>query len=261
MKKKPHEYAYDVLSNSEYTKKLLEKIDDSERESVLGALGERIMAKDEFSRGMDELRAKDQGVTAYKGELDSWYSEKLEFLSAGAAAIKELETLKKNPSAPAAGGSQQLQSLENYIKKDELDKIVTERVRQSESIGVAVMSQLGDVISKHHHLFGEPLDTTALIAYAQTKGKPIADAWQELTAEKHQALAEKKAKIERENLRAEIRAELQKEGGHGVYPVGAGEDATSPTLAALGFKKKDGEDSGFGVKAAVDEYYRSQKPS
>lgn len=259
MKKKPHEYANDVLSNDDYLKKLLDKIDDGDREAVLGRLGEKIMAREDYSRGMDELREKDKAVAAYKGELDNWYSDKLETLTKGTQALTELEKLKK--AGTLEGGSKQLQDLEGYVKKDDVEKFVAERLRNSEEIGIAVMTQLGSVLSQHQHLYGEPLDTSALIAHAKAKGKSIQDAWSELTADKRQALEEKRTKAEREKLRSELRAELQKEMGHGVYPVGPSEDATSPTLAALGFKKKDGEAApAFGVAAAVDEYWRSQKP-
>jgi hypothetical protein len=260
-KKKAHEYAAEVLSTDDYLKKILDKIDDGEKETVLSRLGERIMAKDDYSRGHDELRKKDEAIVAYKGTLDSWYADKLDLIQKGSTALTELEKLKAaGTSTPSGEASASMKALEGFVKKEDVDKIVAATVQKSEETGLAVMTQLGTLIGQHHHTYGEPLDTAALISFARSKGSSLMDAYSEMTAERRQKLAEDTAKKEREKLKAEVRAELQKEQGHGVYPIADGE-TLSPTLSGLAAQNKKGTNGAeeFGVKAALDEYYKMNR--
>jgi hypothetical protein len=216
------------------------------------------MARDDYSRGMDELRAKETSLEAYKGTLDGWYKEKLPLLEQGKTASEELARLK------AAGGistdaSATMKALEGFVKKEDVDKYVSEQLRRSEEVGIHVMTQMSGLVAQHQHQYNKPLDTAALLVHARSKNLSLVDAYRELTADDAKALQDKRAKEERSKLEQEIRSQLQKEMGHGVYPV-ASEESTSPTLAGLSGQKKsaDGAEN-FGVKAALDEYYRMNK--
>lgn len=257
--KKPKEVAEEVLGADPYLKKLLEKATElgGEADQILSALGERVMAKDEYSRAHDQLREKDRAVLAYKTQLDNWYNEKVEALSTGETAKAELAKLKAGAGGTQPPASSAVASLEGYVKKDEIEKYINERVALSENQGLTVMTQLGALVGRHHHTYGEPLDTNALVTFAREKGVGVAAAYDEMFAEKAKALTEKRAAAERKKLEEEIREQVRKEMGHGAYPVGPQEDSSGNTLSGL--KQKQGE-SDYGVQAAINEYYRMSKP-
>lgn len=252
-KKKPNEYAQDVLSNDDYLKKILDKIDGDDKDVVLSRLGERIMAKDDYSRGQDELRTKEQANLAYKNSLDEWYQDKLGVITEGQEALKKLKTVEGQPGP----SSQALASLEGYVKKEDAEKIVEARLKNSEEISLAILTQMGNLIGQHQHLYKEPLDTAELISFARGKGLSLVDAYNEKYAEKAAARRADIEKAEREKLKADLRAELQKEMGHGAYPIAADEPST--TLSALGFKRDAAAPSPYGVQAAVEEFHKMRQ--
>jgi hypothetical protein len=178
-------------------------------------------------------------------------------LDKGAKAIEELEKLK---ATTQPGGSEALKALEGYVKKEDVTKLLGDTVRRSEETGLALLTQMSSLVSQHLHTYKEPLDAPGLINHARSKNMSLTDAYADFTAEKREKLEVERKKDERKKLEEEIRSQLRSEMGHGVYPVGPGEDATSPTLAGLTAQKsKTGGDEQFGVKAALDAYYAMNK--
>lgn len=249
MAKKKSEYAAEVLQKDDYLKEVLSLIPEDKKEVILDRLGERVMARDEFSRSMDDLRTKEQANVAYKETLDGWWNEKLSSLEEGDKAKAELAKLKGN-TAPA---SDALKQLEGFIKKEDHEKIVSERIRASEEAGLNVITSLTKLGLSHLHEYGEALDPDAVVAAARKTNKSLHDAYMDLTTEKREAKRAKAEKDREEKLRAEIRAELQKEQGHGVFPTGPTLTPEMGGSALTGLKKQEGT----GVAAAVEDFFKN----
>lgn len=235
---KAKEVAEKLMSGNAYLKEVLALIPDEKKDTVLNALGEHVMLREDYSRGKD-------AVDAYKQTLDGWYAEKVGFLESGSKAVEELEALKK--ASPAAGTSAAVTSLEGYIKKDEVEKLLNERLRQSEETGLAVMTPMVNLAAQHLHDYGKPLNSADVVAYARKNGKNLNEAYLDITADARQAKAEATEKARMEKLRQEIRAEVIKEQGHQVYPVGI-ESASGSALSGLKSKENT------GVAAAIADY-------
>lgn len=241
---KPREVAEKVLTSNDYLKEVLALIPDEKKDPILAALGERIMAKEDYSRAQDSLREKEGAITAYKSTLDSWYGSNLEKLEAGSKALEELEKRGRNQDpAPSAG----VAALEGYIKRDDAEKLLAARLRESEEQGLAVMAPLVKLSMQHLHDYGKPLDPDSVIAHARKHGQNLVDAYQDLTADVRQEKAKRAEEAREKKLREEIRAEVLKESGHGIYPVGA--DSGGSGLAGLRSAKES-----VGVAAAIADF-------
>lgn len=253
-KKKPVDAASEFISDNEYLKKIMEGVPSEQKDNVLSFIGEGVLRQSDYSRMMDQLNEKDRVNDAFKGSLDTWYGSNLKALEDGVAAQKELAELKKStPAAPATGD---LSKLEGYIKKDEVEKLVSAARAQSEETGLQVFSHLANLTTLHLHKYGEPIDAKTIIAEARKNGTDLDAAFRSLTAEKETKLAEERDKKKEADLRKSIEAELRQKMGNGAYPVGAGDVGVSPVLGKLGAKS----DEQYGVQAALDEYYKMSRP-
>lgn len=248
MAKKPREVAESVFGSNDYLKKVLALVPDEDRENVLSALGERVMAKDDYSRSMDDLTKKETAVLSYKETLDTWYGEKAQLLD-------EAEKLKAGKPAPVVeGGSAALKDLENYIKKDDLEKIVTARLKNSEETALNLFPRVMDLAVKHLHEYGKPLNPSEVIAHARKMETTLEAGYLDMTKDLREARAAKAEEDRRAKVREEIRAELQKENGHGVFPTGPNPGVES-TLSGLG---QDGNNrSSNRLKDAIEDHYKN----
>ena len=255
MAKKTHEYAEEVLSNDDYLKKVLEKIEPTEKEQILSRLGERIMARDDYSRSLDGLREKEAANTAYKATLDNWFTEKLTDLEGGNQARAELEKLKKQ--IPAGGdpnaGSSTIKDLEGYLKKDEAEKAFVAKLRESEEQGLQIYTELTAIGLQHMHEYGKPIDPRAIVNLARQKGITAAAAYSELSTDDRTAAEKRKADAHEKKLREEIENKVRSEMGHGVFPVSPSASVGDSTLSAL---RGDGK-AAVGVSAAIDDFYKN----
>lgn len=240
MAKSKKEVAEGTLSGNAYLKELLSLIPEEKKETILTALGEEIMPRADYSRAMDDLRSKEQAVAGYKSQLDGWYAEKL-------GTLEEYEKLKANPPAtPPASG--QLASLEGFVKTDEVKKLVSAAIQQSEETSLAVFAPMVKLAAEHLHTYGKPLDPNAVVAHARKNGTNLNDAYLEVTAEDRAARQASLEKAREAKLREEIRAEVLKESGHGIYPVGL--DTGASTLSGL---KPEGQ-AKYGIAAAIADF-------
>lgn len=245
---KPREVAEKVLSGNDYLKEVLALIPDDKKDPILSALGERVMARDDYSRAQDQLRDKEGAVTAYKATLDSWYGANLEKLEAGSKALEALEKAPKD--APAGGApSAAVASLEGYIKKEDVEKLLTAKLRESEEQGLSVMAPLVDLTVQHLQEFGKRISPQEIITHARKHGQNLNEAYLDMTSEAREAKSKKDEESKMKKLREEIRAEVLKESGHGVYPVGVDSALGGSALAGLKAPKEQ-----VGVAAAIADF-------
>lgn len=245
MSKKPREVAETVFNSNDYLKEVMNLIPDEKKDTVLSVLGERIMAKDDYSRGMDEVSKRSQAVSSYKETLDSWYGEKAQLL-------EEAERLKAARPVADPGGSDTLKALEGYIKKDEVEKFINERVRNSEETGLALFPRTMDLAIKHLHEYGQPINPSDVIAFARKNNLSLENGYLEMTRETREQKAADQEKQRIAKMREEIRAEVVKENGHGIFPV-ANEPGYEGALAGL----KGAEDRSSRISSAIDDFYKN----
>lgn len=248
MARKPREAAEAVFGSHDYLKEVLNLIPDEKKDTVLSVLGERIMAKDDYSREKDDLVKKEAAVASYKETLDGWYGEKAQLL-------EEAERLKaeKKQAAPVEG-SAALKDLENYIKKDDLEKIVADRLRNSEETALNLFPRVMDLSVKHLHEYGKPLNPSEVIAHARKSNMTLENAYLDMTKEARDLKTAEAEKAKLEKIRAEIRAEVVKEQGHGVFPV-APDSGIEGALSGLA--SKDGGDKSSRISSAVEDFYKN----
>jgi len=249
MARKPREAAEKILSDNEYLKELAALIPDEKKDFILSALGERVMAKDDYSRDRDELVKKEAAVQGYKETLDSWYGEKAQLL-------EEAERLKAGQKAAApAEGSAALKDLENYIKKDDLEKIVADRLRNSEETALNLFPRTMDLAVEHLQNYGTALKPTELVAYARKNGMTLENAYLDMTKDAREAKAAKAEEARVAKIREEIRAEITKEQGHGVFPV-APDSGIEGALSHLGGSDQ-ANDRSKRLSAAIEDHYKN----
>jgi hypothetical protein len=116
---------------------------------------------------------------------------------------------------------------------------------------------------QHYKNFdGEVLDPQQVIEYAMKNKKPTIEvAYNEMFKEKYDERAAKDAEAKEKKLEEKIRAKVEDEfrAKNPTMPYTVSTEASlSPILESMQKKEKASE---HGVNAALDEYYRMQRPS
>jgi hypothetical protein len=141
-----------------------EAFEAAEAKDAVVALGDGVLARSDYSKHMDGLKAKEGELQTKFNDLNDWYA-------ANEAALKEYPTLKtklatyektppadpKNPPADPVDPRQ--------IAREEIDAAGREYV--------GVSAWLAGKAVQHQQMFSEPLDTMALVNNPKL-GKPIA---------------------------------------------------------------------------------------
>lgn len=248
MAKSKKEVAEAELGGDPYLKEILALIPEEKKDTILSALGEKIMPRQDYSRAMDEIRNKETAVLTYKESLDRWWGENTQKLD-------EYEKLKSKASADPApsGGSDTLKALEGYIKKDEVDKLVNERLRQSEENGLNLFPSMMEIATKHLSEYGQVINPNEIIAHARSKNLSMRDAYMDLSKDLREEKAKKAEEARVAKMREELRQELMKEQGHGIFPVSP-DSGVSSGLAGL---KAEIPNTSSRISAAIEDHFKN----
>lgn len=201
--------------------------------SVVEAFGEGAMLRQDYSRNLDRLKAKEAEILETAQKQDAWWkaNEPLVKLGQKVAAGEKPEPASKADPVPVQG-----------VTAEQLNAALGAFAQQTLQLNLA----LDKLRARHFTLFGEQLDTALVVDLAQKRGINLEQAWQELTGERQQEVT---AKSEEERINALVEERVKKAlgaaGAAPPYPVMNGEP---DILAAL---KADEE---VGPAAAARDY-------
>lgn len=259
-----------------YKEELLKLIPEDKRtlvaealgEAVEDHLGEHVLMRSDYSKKLDEVRTAAEKVNAYNGSLTDWYTQNQAALTEAARLKEENEVLRTQragngnpPEDPDPESTASLKKItENFIPRAEAQKLLDARLAQQANEMVGFSTAIADIKMQHYANFGEQLDTNQVMQHALKSKKDLAGAYGELFKDRYaekteKELAEKDKKREQE-LRQKIEAEIREKNPGLPYQVSM-DAGLSPILEAMG-KKNEKSDTGIG--AAVDEFYRMQRP-
>jgi len=271
-----------VKKGAEFIAGVLEKVPEEQRaavkaaleaEEVLDYVGSHALRQDEFSAAMEEAKRLETESKILIAKNQEWYQDNLPLLNKGAKADeldkevkklnKRLKAIQEDPDSDqtdiTAAEDKFAKATENLISKEAAKAMVDEAVKNAtlstQANGLDLVITMTDLASRHLADFREPLDSRALILYAQKNSTNIVDAYNRIYAEKIEGNKEAKAAEERAALKKQLREELIKEmpaQGHGLYPVGTGEPISS-TLGALTNKPAPGVDIAARAAAAYQD--------
>jgi sulfur transfer complex TusBCD TusB component (DsrH family) len=138
-------------------------LDKPEAKDAVTLVGDSVLARSDYSKHMDALKAQQTDLTAKFEDLNTWYA-------ANEAALKEYPTLKAELDAARRGGPNP--------PKPPVDPPIDPRAVAREEIDAAgreyvgVSAWLAGKAVAHAQMFSEPLDTMALVSNPKL-GKPI----------------------------------------------------------------------------------------
>ncbi|KKN08611.1 hypothetical protein LCGC14_1054910 [marine sediment metagenome] len=200
-------------------------------------------------------------VGKYKQNLDTWYGKTLPQIERGEAALVELEKLKAQPPDPNADPPDPSASPPPPpgLTKDDVSKQVGDMLAASERGAVGAIAYFNKLSMEHFQQFGETLDVAVLLQEAEAAGQRVPAFYAQKFAQKfadlHTKAEKEKEDVVRKDEREKVTKELQKSTGHGAYPLPGTLSEEPTTLGGLKGNGKDAPDPGFGVQAAVNEFY------
>lgn len=213
-----------------------------EAADALTELGARGLAQSDYSRNMDEIRAKEKTIADAEIEIQRIGKEQADWYAANKPALDEYNKIKAGggdpPKPPVVPPG---------VTQADLEKMFGEREQQF----ATVLGITNTLTAKHLRDFNEVLDTNELIDFARTKRVSLADAYSQKFAEQIKAKTDK-AETERiDKLVAEKLAAARAQGANQPFPLLHGEPSV---LDALGDKQTD--KSQYSADAAAAEYAR-----
>lgn len=205
-----------------------------------------VKRQQDYSRHLDDLRTQKEATEALRlavqakfEEQTAWYDAQQPLLEAGRKALKG-----EGVVAPAGGHVTELPP--DVVRRADMEKEITAR----EEGVVAWSAAIQTLSNQHQHMFGEPLDVTALVADPRVRKLGLINAYREINAERltARATAADQQRLDayaNEKVAAALAARVSN-----PYPV-MGDNSGSP-LDVLESKTPDA--SQFSAQAAADEY-------
>jgi hypothetical protein len=233
-------------------------------EDLLEVIGDGVMLKADYSRGYDALKAS-------KLELDNWYNDNLTEMTSNAAAAERLAQLEKDGLIRKSKGKEKddddededetssaaLKKLRGEVlTKDEAGKLLQTSLASTVQGMSAVQNAMLKLAMQHQMRFKEALDPQAILDHAaKVKAPTVEAAYQSLFAEKLQKWQEDSEAAASKKLRDDVRAEVIAEiKSQGPYPVGGVEESQDASGSALSGLK--GKEDDFSADAAARDYER-----
>lgn len=207
--------------------------------TMLTALGEGTLARSDYSRAMDDLKAKSTALDVWAEDVKKWAVAQRGTTGDPPADPARVPARRDDP-APTPGA----------LSKQEVEQLVNAAVTKREIPFAAFATDIAALVAEHTRDFpGEVLDGMALLNHPDVATIGIRGAYRAVHAEKLKALVDGRAAADRAKLEAEIRKKVTEElaAATPIPGVIAGED-TSP-LAALG-----GDPKQFSVEAAAAHF-------
>jgi hypothetical protein len=215
-----------------------------EAAAALETLGEQALSRADYSRAMDELRAKDTEAARWHQELTAWHAEVKPLAELGEAAKKA----GWKPGDPSPTGAVDLPA--DLVRKADVEKMLRERDQQLAVYGPAMNA----LQMKHFQDFGEILDGQAvseMIRDPRAEQIGILGVYQDRYKDQ---IAAKAAKAEETRINAKVEerlAEARKAGLNPRFPTAHPNAPASPLDALEPVKSGPGGVSGSEM---ADEY-------
>ena len=148
-----------------------------EAADALTTLGDSTLARSDYSRQMDDLRAKESTLQQDYENLQAWYETNKGTLARAGELEAEVQRLKGSPAAPP------LRSTPAGPDPASFEKELAARERQA-ALYLNAVSKLG---LEHFQRFNEVLDPNELMTLAEQRKVSIFDAYQLKFGDKLQA--------------------------------------------------------------------------
>ncbi|MHC4735640.1 MAG: hypothetical protein ACYTDW_14470 [Planctomycetota bacterium] len=264
----------------EFLKGIIELVPEEKRKAVeeslmqdkvLDVIGDGALRQSDYSRSMDALKEDQKKAEYEKARYEELYGKNVAWIETNKSAIDKFQAdlrdrdetiarLKKRsrtdddldlddddlkPTPPAIDTS-------NFVTREDHDKALAGLERDALNI-IPLVNQL---TMRHYKTYGDILDSGELFKHAAKTGLALDRAYEDMTKDTAKKQQDDEITQRIEAAKKEGIAEGLKQGREGgglPYIVANNEPRTMDGLTA--------EDKGqFGVKAAVDEYYKSQQP-
>lgn len=261
-----------------YVTELLAMVPEDRREAVkeelnkdeiLDHVGDAVLRRSDYSRVMNEQQKAQETLKVDIDKYQKLYDDNVRWRQSQADGVKTMQAENERYKAvlsadPLLGGngdgggdpSDPLHptasaDLKDYIKRDDAEKALKERLEETERNGIQLMAMISNIQAKHLKQFDEVLDAQELFEHATKVSLPLPAAYQDFISTRVEESREKEHKEEIERAHEEGRMEALKAGA--VLPHNVGND--EPTvLDALTVKDR----SEFGLTKAVDDYWQMQ---
>ena len=223
-------------------KSLTEILAATEASDFLTTVGDSTLARSDYSRFMDELKAKEEAVLADHQKLTDWWNGHQDYDQIKA----ERDRLKAGGVTPPVDDPPT--DDKKFVDLETFNKVMQE----TQQSAVAYMNTAVHLTTKHLHQFGEVIDPNDLVQLANQKRISIVDAYQQKYGERLTAAAAK-AEEDRINKLVEDRvAEERRKHPEMPYPL------RNQSPSVLDSMTPDRNPAEFTVDAAVAEYNRLQ---
>lgn len=233
-------------------------------EAVVDFLGSGVHRQSDYSRGMDALRDQQKLLDAELEKAQKLFKDNIEWraknkddvdrvMAENARMRKRLANLDDDDIDDA---SDDRNSGRHGLSREDAEKLVADRVSSIESQGLTVMAALTNLQGKHMKEFGEPLVAEELIQTAQDNGVNLVQAYEIHVAERREEARSKARDEELEKVRQETREKTLEEVRQSNTSLPHLVGNTEPTIS----EQLKADRSGYGVKAALDEHYRANRP-
>lgn len=167
---------------------------------VAPVLRDRVLARAEFSRSMDALRAErgefEKTVAEANRNIEGWKDWYGKATEEFASTQTRLEQYRDTYGDLETGAKPRFATDESVTKR------LNEEMANRDRLAIQFADMLTDLKLEHKDLYGERLNTDELIKYATDRGQRLTDAYRDYTADKRQereaADLEKRLKTARE---------------------------------------------------------------
>lgn len=239
----------------------------AEAESAISAIGDGVLARSDYSKQMDAIRAQEQTLASKQAEFEALHASNVAWLNEHQAAVTDYLTIKPQYDAliaasgtPTGTGTTTVAApqggKEAEMTKDEIAKLVAEQISTAAGDVVGISAWAAERSIQHFQQFGEKLPVNELVQAtiaARQKGDPITldGMYQQKYGEQLAAKA-KEAEDARINTEVEKRLaeQLRERQGAGLpFP-------TRAEASPLDLLHKPPDPATYGVDAAVAEYTR-----
>lgn len=229
-------------------------------------IGGSVLRQEDYSRAIQEAKAKEAEASAYQLELANWK---------GTAEVEYFEMQRKLSEAEQEAAALRATARE-YVPEAELDKLerktivrepdktVTSQVDTSKFItqedaqkammdALRVQNHLLALSARHQTLFGKPLEDEDLIDRAIKAGRNVEQEWEETykVADKRAELAKAEQEAHDTRVREEERARVLSELKLPDQRPGA---PTSPVLNEFYKPRQEADDTKSGLQAALESF-------
>lgn len=243
-----------------------EALDKPEAKDAVTLIGDGVLARTDYSKNMDALKTSQAALAAKEAEVSGKYNELTKWYTVNQAALTEYPTLKAEVDKLRGGGGgdddDQNKGKGKGTEQPDIRTVAQEVVNNAAPEYIQVSAWLAQKTDLHRAMFGESLDTVALVRNPklgkEIVGQPgriysLEDAYSEAYGEKVRG---KNKEAEDKRINDEVEKRLKEERAKGIgHPFPLRGEASPSVLDVL--TTKEGS-AGHTLDTAVAEYERLQ---